>query len=118
MFMCLGWVSVLGPRILIHILLLSAFARILDQSSSSPFFQSEYTIIPFQIGKDKNVLDLMKHKLIHEELLMVTNMVHFPPGHNYIKKTITTSCNESLMVKYQEDTFKNASNMLAVKSID
>lgn len=49
---------------------------------------------------------------------MVTNMVHFPSGHNYIKKTITTSCNESLMVKFQADKFRNASNMLAVKSVD
>lgn len=36
--------------------------------------------------KNRNVLDLMNNKLIHKELLMVTNMVRFPSGPNYIKK--------------------------------
>ena len=58
-------------------------------SSSSrilPNKRLKYTIICFQIGKGGNALDLISNRLIHRELLMVTNIVHSPSGHNYIKK--------------------------------
>ena len=38
----------------------------------------KYTLICFQIGKSTNALDLISNRLIHRELLMVTNIVHFP----------------------------------------
>lgn len=92
---------------------LSFSPNLLFRSSSQNILSSI-----FRPERIEDALDLMKYKLIHKELLMATNMVHFPSGHNCIKKTITTSCNESLMVKFQADKFRNASNMLAVEPID
>lgn len=72
----------------------------------------------FSDEKNRNVLDLMNNKVIHKELLMVAHIVHFPYGHNYIKKTITTSCNECLTIKFRADKVRSTSNMSVVKSMD
>lgn len=86
-------------------------------SSSSSFLQSKYIIIYFQIGKNKIVLDLRNNKLIHKELATVQVQYISLLGIITLKKTITTSCNGSLMVKFQADKFRNTCNMLAVTSI-